>query len=75
MTLRVHTVGSSLATYCINVLFSNHRNLTYMLLVEMLNIVGERERPNFGSMFGLHNVLSAHSFPFVKQDVAVTCVL
>ena len=38
----------------------------------MLNIVGERERPNLPVMFGLHNVLSAHSFPFVKQDLA-TC--
>ena len=36
----------------------------------MLNIVGERERPNLDlpAMFGLHNVPSAHSFPFVKQD-------
>ena len=34
----------------------------------MLNIVGERERPNLGAMFRLHNLPSAHSFPFVKQD-------
>ena len=36
-------------------------------------------RPNLGfARFGLHNVLSAHSFPFVTQDrlpVAVTCVV
>ena len=36
----------------------------------LVNIVGERERPNLDlpAMFGLHNVPSAHSFPFVKQD-------
>ena len=32
----------------------------------MLNIVGERVRPNL--IFGLHNVPAAHSFLFVKQD-------
>ena len=39
-------------------------------LVEMLNNVGKRERPNLDlpAMLELHNVLSAHSFPFVKQD-------
>ena len=36
----------------------------------MFNIVGERERPNLGFArdVGLHNVPSAHSFPFVKQS-------
>ena len=50
-----------------------------VLLVGMLNIVGEREDPtwDFLAMFVQQNVPSVHSFPFVKQDlpVAVTCVL
>ena len=34
-----------------------------------MDIVGERERPNLdlAAMFGLHNVPSAHNFPFVKD--------
>ena len=40
-----------------------------MLCVAMLNIVGERDPTwDLPAMFWLHNVPSAHSFPFVKQD-------
>ena len=41
------------------------------ILVEMLNIMSDPTW-DLPTMFGLHNVPAAHSFPFVKQDRA-TC--